>query len=120
MSQSQNPTTYSQNRRDSTQSNHSVGEHSSHHQNNNNNNNRHFNSPRPYNQQKHINASYSPNMTNAQQYIPHHHGKKTSPHMPTASPSSQNVTISQNFHAAPPPITSYVGFIIIIIFKKSF
>ncbi|CAO3609075.1 unnamed protein product [Cunninghamella blakesleeana] len=111
LSQSQNPTTHSQNRRDSTQSNHSVGEHNPHHQNNsnnnnnNNNNNRHYNSPRPYNQSKHINASYSPNMSNTQQYIPHHHGKKSSPHMPSSSPSSQNVTINQYNHG--PPMAPY-------------
>ncbi|KAI8096881.1 uncharacterized protein BX664DRAFT_275251, partial [Halteromyces radiatus] len=101
-SQPQPSVPYSQQRRDSTHSNHSVGEHSPaqspHYQNNNNNNtNRHYGSPRHYNQGKHMNASYSPNMTNAQPgYMPHHAKKPMSPHMASTSPSAQNIPVAQN------------------------
>ncbi|ORZ21530.1 hypothetical protein BCR42DRAFT_448362 [Absidia repens] len=95
-----------QSRRDSTQSNPSAGEQSPaqspHYQNatlngNNNSNSRHYGGPRHYNQSKHSNAPYSPNTNNAQPgYMPHHAKKPISPHMASASPSAQNIPVTQN------------------------
>ncbi|CAO3590035.1 unnamed protein product [Absidia cylindrospora] len=102
----------SQSRRDSAQSNHSAGEQSPaqspHYQNatlnGNNNNNRHYGGPRHYNQGKHSNAPYSPNTNNAQPgYMPHHAKKPISPHMASASPSAQNMPVTQNSWSNPIP-----------------
>ncbi|KAI8341213.1 hypothetical protein BC941DRAFT_510423 [Chlamydoabsidia padenii] len=133
--QAQVPTPQQQQRRDSTHSNHSAGDHSLTHSphyqhshlpnnaNNNHNNNRHYGSPRHYNQNKqHMNSSYSPNMTNAQPgYIPHHGKKPMSPHMGSTSPSAQNIPVAQNswtnqipgqYYVAPnyEPRPQYYGF----------